>query len=138
MFRKIVYCSPIEGVVHWQGKPLANVLVTRQLHSGGFDSGKFTDSTTTSGAGQFKFAVVQERRLFSPDLLSANPRVSQFLIVRHQEFDYLVWSFDKLNFNLGSEAVGGTLKIDCDLSTFEPGSDLRVVRCKNNGVRQYE
>ena len=136
VFRKIVYCSPIEGLIHWQGKPLANVVATRELYSGGFEGGKYTDTATTDSEGRFKFNVVQERRFLRPDLLSANPRVSQFLIVKHQGFDYLVWTFDKLDFNFGTESLGGVLMLDCDLSTAADESDLRVVKCKNNGVRK--
>lgn len=136
MFRKIVYSSPIEGLIHWQGKPLPNVVATRELYSGGFDGGKYTDTATTNSEGRFKFAVVQERRLFRPDLLSANPRVSQFVIVTHKGSDYLVWTYDKLDFNLGTEAAGGVLTLECDLSIAEGGADLRIVRCKNNGVRK--
>lgn len=136
VFRKIVYCSPIEGFIHWQGKPLGNVVVTRELYSGGFEGGKHSDTATTGSDGRFKFEVVQERRFLRPDLLSANPRVSQFLIVKHQGFDYLVWTFDKLDFNFGTEAAGNVLKLDCDLSTAEDDADLRIVRCKNNGVRK--
>jgi len=77
VFRKIVYCSPIEGLIHWAGKPLENVVATRELYSGGFDGGKYSDTATTNAQGQFKFAVVEERRFLRPDLLSANPHVSQ-------------------------------------------------------------
>ena len=136
VFRKIVYCSPIEGFIHWQGKPLANVVVTRELYSGGFEGGKYSDTATTGSDGRFKFEVVQERRFLRPDLLSANPRVSQFLIAKHQGFDYLVWTFDKLDFNFGTEATGNLLKLECDLSNAEDDAELRIVRCKNNGVRK--
>ena len=136
VFRKIVYCSPIEGFIHWQGKPLGNVVVTRELYSGGFEGGKFSDTATTGSDGRFKFEVVQERRFLRPDLLSANPRVSQFLIAKHQGFDYLVWTFDKLDFNFGTEATGSLLKLECDLSTAEDDADLRIVHCENNGVRK--
>ncbi|WP_394673367.1 DUF6795 domain-containing protein [Limnobacter sp.] len=136
VFKKIVYCSPIEGLIHWQGKPLANVIATRELYSGGFEGGKFTDTATTDSEGRFKFEVVQERRFLRPDLLSANPRVSQFLIVKHQSFDYLVWTFDKLDSNFGTESAGSVLTLDCDLSSAKEESDLRIVRCKNNGIRK--
>jgi hypothetical protein len=136
VFRKIVYCSPIEGSIYWQGKPLVNVVVTRELYSGGFEGGKYSDTSTTGSDGRFKFEVVQERRFLRPDLLSANPRVSQFLIAKHQGFDYLVWTFDKLDFNFGTEATGNLLKLECDLSSAEDDADLRIVRCKNNGVRK--
>jgi hypothetical protein len=136
VFRKIVYCSPIEGVVHWQGKPLENVVATRELYSGGFDGGKYTDTATTNAQGQFKFAVVEERRFLRPDLLSANPRVTQFLWVSHEGTQYTFWAHDKLDFDLGTEAIGGVLRVDCDLSKYEEDSDGRIVRCKHNGVRQ--
>ena len=136
VFKKIVYCSPIEGLIHWQGKPLANVVATRELYSGGFEDGKYTDTATTDSEGRFKFEVVQERRFLRPDLLSANPRISQFVIVRYNDFDYLIWTFDKLDFNIGTESIGGVLTLDCDLSSANEESDLRIVRCENNGIRK--
>jgi hypothetical protein len=134
VFRKIVYCSPIEGFVHWQGKPLANVVATRELESGGFEGGKYSDTATTGGDGKFKFAVVEERRLFRPDLLSANPVVSQTIKVNYQGTNYLIWYFRKPNYELGTESQGGPLRLDCDLSVSEAGGQSQIVRCKHNGV----
>ncbi|HEX4880578.1 MAG TPA: DUF6795 domain-containing protein [Limnobacter sp.] len=134
VFRKIVYCSPIEGVIHWQGKPLANVSVTRELYSGGFEGGKFSDIVTTTNDGKFRFEVVQERRMFRPDLLSANPVVSQSLKVAYQGTNYLIWYFRKPNYELGSEARDETLQLECDLSNSEVGGESQIVRCKHNGV----
>jgi len=134
VFRKIVYSSPIEGFVHWQGKPLADVVATRELYSGGFEGGKYTDTATTDSEGRFKFEVVQERRFFRPDLLSANPVVSQTVKVSHQGVDYLIWYFRKPDFVLGSESLTGSLQLDCDLSVSEMGGASRIVRCKHNGV----
>lgn len=134
VFRKIVYSSPIEGLIHWQGKPLANVVATRELYSGGFDGGKYTDTATTNSEGRFKFAVVQERRLFRPDLLSANPMVSQLVWLSYEKQRYAIWSFTKHEFHERSEAAGGVIKIECDLSNFEQYDHGRIVRCKHNGI----
>lgn len=134
MFRKIVYCSPIEGFIHWQGKPLGNVQLTRELYSGGFEDGKNVDTTTTDPDGRFKFDVVQERRFLRPDLLSANPVVSQTIKVSYEGINYLIWYFRKPNYELGSESGGGVLNLDCDLSISEAGGDSQIVRCKHNGV----
>jgi hypothetical protein len=136
VFQKIVYCSPIEGQIHWQGKPLANVVATRELYSGGFDGGKYTDTATTNSEGQFKFDVVQERKFLRPDLLSANPVVSQTIKVSYEGVDYLIWYFRKPDFKAGSESVSGSLQLDCDLSVSEKGGDSEIVRCKHNGVQQ--
>lgn len=139
VFQKIVYCSPIEGQIHWQGKLLAGVVATRELYSGGFNGGKYTDTATTTSEGQFKFDVVQERRFLRPDLLSANPHVNQILKVSFDGHDYLIWTFMKLDFELGTESRNGYLRLDCDLSKFEEGASARIVRCLNNGVsRNYE
>jgi hypothetical protein len=139
VFRKIVYCSPIEGFVHWKGKPLANVVATRELHSGGLDGGKYSDTATTGTDGRFQFGVVEERRLFRPNLLSANPHVNQLLTVNFDGHRYLIWTFMKHDFQLGTEAVNGNLRLDCDLSKFEEGASARIVQCQSNGVvRKYE
>ncbi len=134
VFRKIVYCSPIEGFIHWQGKPLANLKVTRLLRSGGFENGEYTDQVQTDSQGRFQFQTVAERRFLRPDLLSANPVVSQSLKVSYQGVDYLIWYFRKPNYELGSESRDGVLLIDCDLSISETGGESQIVRCKHNGV----
>ena len=133
VFKKIVYCSPIEGLIHWQGKPLANVVATRELYSGGFEGGKYTDTATTDSEGRFKFGVVQERRFLRPDLLSANPNISQLVWLLHEGHRYAIWSHTKYEFNERSEANGGVIRIDCDLSTYEQYDHGRIVRCKHNG-----
>ncbi len=136
VFKKIVYCSPIEGFIHWKGKPLANVVATRELQSGGFEGGKYSDTATTGSDGRFQFGVVQERRLFRPDLLSANPNVRQLLALNYEGERYVIWGFQKQDFLLGSESTDGNLIIDCDLSRFEEDSVGRFVRCKHNGIQQ--
>jgi hypothetical protein len=134
VFRKIVYCSPIEGFIHWQGKPLANLKVTRLLRSGGFENDEYQDEVQTDSQGRFQFQTVAERRFLRPDLLSANPVVSQSLRVSYQGTDYLIWYFRKPNYELGSESQDGVLRIDCDLSISEAGGESQIVRCKHNGV----
>ena len=133
VFKKIVYCSPIEGLIHWAGKPLENVVATRELYSGGFDGGKYSDTATTNAQGQFKFAVVEERRFLRPDLLSANPTISQLVWLSHEGHRYAIWSYSKHDFNERSEAKGGLIKIECDLSAYEQFDHGRIVRCQHNG-----
>lgn len=136
VFRKIVYCSPIEGFIHLHGKPLANVVVTRELHSGGFAGGKYSDTASTGIDGRFKFDVVQERRFLRPDLLSANPNVRQLLALSYEGRRYVIWGYQKQDFLLGSESTDGVLRINCDLSLFEEDSVGRFVRCAHNGIQQ--
>lgn len=138
MFRKIVYSSPIVGEIHWAGKPLSGLKVTRYLRSGGFDNGVNQDHAHTDVHGKFRFETLAERRLFRPDLLSANPHVSQTIEVTLENQPYTIWSNQKQDFDLGTEAAGGTLKIECDLSKYEENSYGRIVRCKHNGIQQYE
>ena len=136
MFRKIVYCSPIEGVIHWQGKPLENVTLTRELQSGGFKNEEYSDKAVTNELGKFTFGVVEERRFLRPDLLSANPRVSQLIWLQHEGNRYAIWSYSKQNFDLGTESDEGIIRINCDLSTYEQYSHGRIVRCQHNGNQQ--
>ena len=134
VFRKIVYCSPIEGFIHWQGKPLGNLKVTRLLRSGGFENDEYQDEVQTDSEGRFKFQAVAERRFLRPDLLSANPYVDQVLYVNFEGERYLIWAFMKHDFKLGTESVKGILNLECDLAGYEQGSSARIVRCKGNGV----
>lgn len=133
VFRKIVYCSPIEGSIHWQGKPLANLKVTRLLRSGGFENDEYQDEVQTDSQGRFVFETVAERRFLRPDLLSANPRVSQTLEVFYEGKPYTIWSYSRHDFNLGTESKDGVIRINCDLAKFEEFSFGRIVRCQHNG-----
>jgi len=133
VFRKIVYSSPIEGLIHWQGKPLADLKVTRRLRSGGFENGEYQDQTQTDSQGRFKFATVAERRFLRPDLLSANPRVSQAIEVYFDGQPHTIWAYSKHDFNLGTESDEGFIELDCDLSKYEEYSYGRIVRCQHNG-----
>jgi hypothetical protein len=133
VFKKIVYCSPIEGFIHWKGKPLANLKVKRILRSGGFEGGVNQDYAQTDTQGQFRFETLEERRFLRPDLLSANPHVSQAIEVEFEGQPYTIWSYSKLDFKLGTESKGGVIRMDCDLSRFEEFSFGRIVRCQHNG-----
>ncbi|WP_341237300.1 DUF6795 domain-containing protein [uncultured Limnobacter sp.] len=133
VFKKIVYCSPIEGLIHWQGKPLADLKVTRLLRSGGFENDEYQDHVQTNSEGRFQFQTVAERRFLRPDLLSANPRVSQTLEVSYEGSPYTIWSYSKHDFNLGTESKDGVIRIECDLAKFEEFSFGRIVRCQHNG-----
>jgi len=133
VFKKIVYCSPIEGFIHWKGRPLANMVATRELESGGFEGGKYSDTATTGSDGRFQFGVVEERRLFRPDLLSANPMISQLVWLLHDGRRYAIWSYSKHDFNERSEAKEGVIRLECDLSSYEQYDHGRIVRCKHNG-----
>lgn len=134
VFRKVVYCSPIEGLIHWQGKPLVNVKVTRLLRSGGFSNDEYQDEVQTDAQGRFRFETVAERRFLRPDLLSANPVVSQSIKVTYEGVNYLIWYFRKPDYELGTESRAGTLRLDCDLSISEAGGESLIVRCKHNGA----
>jgi hypothetical protein len=133
VFRKIVYSSPVEGFVHWQGKPLGNVKVTRLLRSGGFENGENQDHVQTDAQGRFRFETVSERRFLRPDLLSANPHVSQSIEVNFEDTPYTIWVYSKQDFDLGTESADGIIRIHCDLSKFEEFSFGRIVRCQHNG-----
>ena len=114
---------------------MGNIKVTRLLQSGGFENGENQDHVQTDAEGRFNFDVVQERRFLRPDLLSANSSVLQMMWLIYEGIEYTFWSFDKLDFDLGTEAIGGVIRIECDLSKFETNSSGRIVRCKHNGVR---
>ncbi len=96
------------------------------------------DHVQTDSQGRFQFQTVAERRFLRPDLLSANPHISQVLEVYFDGQPHTFWAFQKQNFDLGTEAKGGILKIECDLSKFEQNSYGRIVRCEHNGVQKYE
>lgn len=53
MSKKIVYCSPIQGQLLLNGKPLAGIQVTRTLYSGGFSGNQNIDYATSDAQGRY-------------------------------------------------------------------------------------
>lgn len=106
MFKKIVYCSPIQGQLLLNGKPLAGIQVTRTLYSGGFAGDKNIDYATSDAQGRYQFPEVSERRLFRPDLLSANPHIGIGLELAYRGTLYNIWTHMKKDF----EAKGSSQK----------------------------
>lgn len=133
MFRKIVYCSPVEGVIHWAGKPVVNAKVERTLKSGGFEKGEYKDYAQIDETGNFRMETVAERRFLRPDLLSSNPRVDQSIKIYFENHAYTIWAYSKSDFGMGTESKEGVVRIKCDLSKFEEYSFGRIVRCQHNG-----
>ena len=76
---------------------------------------------------------VHERRFLRPDLLSANPNISQLVWLIHEGQRYAIWSYTKHDFGERSEAKEGVITINCDLSTYEHYDHGRIVRCQHNG-----
>lgn len=134
MFKKIVYCSPIQGQLLLNGKPLAGVQVTRTLYSGGFAGNQNIDYATSDAQGRYQFPELSERRLFRPDLLSANPSVGLHLELKHQGALYNIWSNAKQNFQIGGETGRPVIEIESDISKFEDLGSVRSIDSKVRGI----
>lgn len=109
--QEIVICSPMEGRITYEGKPVAVSAVERKLNWKN-DNGQI-DFTATDSDGVFKLPIVKE----SVKLL----KLAQFVV--HQEIyvtfngtKHLIWVMGKFGKNLYSE-LGGKLKnLHCELT----------------------
>ncbi|NJM32238.1 MAG: DUF4198 domain-containing protein [Limnobacter sp.] len=130
MFKKIVYSSPVEGQLLYQGKPMPGVEVVQTLYSGGFKDDKLVRTTRTDATGKFHFDAVEERRLFRPDLLSANPMILQSIYADHDNQKYGLWSFQKNDFYERSETPEKCIKLNCNMSDYTEWAGLRFPKCQ--------
>lgn len=136
MFKKIVYCSPIQWQLLLDGKPLSGIQVTRTLYSGGFSGNKNIDQATSDAQGRYQFPEVSERRLFRPDLLSSNPTVSIHFQANHKNTTYGLWFGYNPTYSLGAETNYPEIEIESELTDSEVGRYSVIVNSKVREIRE--
>jgi len=100
-----VYFSEIEGLVTWDGKPVAGAKATRTAKVPAFDK-EFKEETETGSDGKFHFNRLEDKQFyFNPLslLFPAEPLVFQAILIHHQGKDYLAWKFARHSYDQESE-----------------------------------
>lgn len=139
-FKENYYCSPVQGRIVLNGKPLGGVTVKRRITSDGLKNGEYQDQTLSDANGEFSFDSIRNRTLIPPGLFSANPSVGQTIKVIYQNREVIVWMYSKSDLDLGSEIKTSernginTLQLECDLAKLEESPGITAfVRCQGNG-----
>ncbi len=114
-----VYFSEIEGLVTWDGRPVAGATVTRTAKVPEFDK-NFKEKTETGSDGRFHFDRLEDKQFhFNPLslLFPAEPLVFQTILIHYQGKDYLAWKFTRHSYNEESEfgCANPRITIHCEL-----------------------
>ena len=112
-FTKQVLFSDVKGVVLNQGKPLADVEVTRRYSHA--DDWK-EETIKTNKEGGFHFPKATNTSLFDIGFLPSEIVVSQEIIIKYKDSSYDAWVFVRDNYDEGSELGTNTINLICDIS----------------------
>lgn len=110
---KFCIFSEVKGVVLDRGKPLAGATIERH-YAWSWRKEKGTDSVETDAQGHF-FMPAIFRSSFLGKILPHQPFIEQTLIIKHNDREYVAWTFDKLDYEENSELNGKLFSLTCDL-----------------------
>ena len=112
-FGKVCLFSKMAGVIKFDGEPVINARLVREVDL----SGTETDETTTDESGYFEFPVVYKRTIskYLPQEFSS----SQEITVHYNDKEYRMWSAVKRKPEENSESRGKPLVVDCELNREE-------------------
>ncbi|WP_148275662.1 DUF6795 domain-containing protein [Rheinheimera nanhaiensis] len=109
-----VHLSPaVRGTVLLDGKPLANAVVSRELH---YDK-EYVDRTSTDSDGNFSFPEKNIRSRKPGGL--AEMRTRQVIVVQHQQKNYLLWYLTTSSIAPQQAIVQRLSSLNCDLTNDE-------------------
>lgn len=140
LFKTNYFCSPVQGQLLYDGKPLAGVKVVRTLTADGLENGKFEDHAFTNEEGFFEMPEVTNKTLlFRPQFFSAYPHVSQHFDAVYNKEDYNLWVNTKSGpepFDRGGETKHQKIQMVCDLKNNSGKNEkfgFYTVKCQING-----
>lgn len=107
---KVCLFSKISGVITYNGKPVANALLTRTAAL----SKDRVDQTRTDENGHFEMPAVFERTItkFLPQEFAAQ----QVIVIDHNDQQYDIWSGVKRTPEENAESRGSSLEVTCELT----------------------
>ena len=109
-----VHLSPaVQGSITFDGKPLANAVVSRELQ---YDK-EYVDKTTTDSEGNFSFPE-KNIRSRKPGSL-AEMRTRQVVVVQHQQKNYLLWYLTTSSIAPQQAVVQRLASLNCELTNDE-------------------
>jgi len=109
--QEVVLCSPMEGVITLDGKPVVGAQVERWIKWK--DEAGETDTVTTNDNGEFNFPVKKDTVKLSP--------LSQFVMgqeirVYFNNKKYLIWTMGKRSKEEYGELGGRPVNFRCELT----------------------
>lgn len=138
LFKTNYFCSPVQGQLLYEGKPLAGVKVVRTLTADGLENGRYEDYAITNEEGFFEMPEVSNKTfLVRPQFFSGNPGVAQFFDTSFQGEKYSLWANSKSGFEKGGETSEPAIKMICDLSKSERSERFGIFYANCN-VKGYK
>jgi hypothetical protein len=117
LFKTNYFCSPVQGQLLYEGKPLAGVKVVRTLTADGLENGRYEDYAITNEEGFFEMPEVSNKTfLVRPQFFSAFPHVGQQFGAFYKDEEYAIWANTKSGFDKGGETSKPSINMVCDLS----------------------
>lgn len=108
IIKPLVLCPEVHGVVLSEGKPMANIAVTRTLSWA--DTNMLPEKVVTDGQGQYSFPEV--KKIFLSSLFPGEMVVNQMITLDDGQKQYDGWAFAAH----GRETKSVPINIICDLS----------------------
>ena len=108
---EVVVCSPMEGVITYQGEPVADAKVERWLKWKDEDGER--DYVFTNNEGRFSLPIVEDTVSLSP--------LTQFvmyqeIVVIYKEKEYPIWAKSKREVGIYEELKGIPAGFSCELT----------------------
>lgn len=134
---EVILCSPIEGIITFKGKPVANIKIDRWLKWK--DETGEIDSTYTDDKGQFSLPVKKE-------IVKGNA-LSQFVVAQeirasHNEVEYPIWAKAKRAKEMFGELDGKPVNFRCELTDelvrVDAGRGTLMTSCKWDSIKTKE
>ena len=134
---EVILCSPIEGIITFKGKPVADIKIDRWLKWK--DETGENDSTYTDNKGQFSLPVKKE-------ILKGNA-LSQFVVAQeiranHNKVEYPIWAKAKRAKEMFGELDGRPVNFRCELTDelvrVDAGRGTLMTSCKWDSIKTKE
>ncbi|GLR25622.1 DUF6795 domain-containing protein [Limnobacter litoralis] len=120
-FKENYYCSPVQGRIVLNGKPLGGITIKRRILNNGLPGGQLRDQTETDKNGNFSLPSVKNRTFLQPDLFASATLIDQRLELVYEGKAVLIWDQTKSDFDPSSDAntPNGLISLKCELAHIE-------------------
>lgn len=136
LFKTNYFCSPVQGQILYEGEPLSGIKVVRTLKADGLEGGEYQDSAVTNEQGFFEFPEVSNKTfLVRPQILSANPGVSQNIAATYLDERYVLWTKRRQSFEPGVETSIGRIQMVCELTNSDKSERFKYYSVKSDSLQ---
>ncbi|GLQ97847.1 DUF6795 domain-containing protein [Dyella mobilis] len=113
VFDRLVLISEVHGTVLMNGMPVQGaVLVEKAVWSGNKSA---PQRTVTDENGAFSLPAMKHRAGLRR-LITAQPNVSQEILINYQGVQYIAWNYPKFNYEANGELDGRPINLLCELT----------------------